>query len=99
MRNRCVTRVTKNRYFKTGLVSSKIADDSISKNLPEAGRGLSPLSHFLATRETSVSRTAEILKTVKSFYPHPQIFILLGGRGWGATCRISVMICGNGEEI
>ena len=47
-RNRCVTRATKNRYFKTGLVSSKIADDGTSKNLPGAGRGLSPLSHFLA---------------------------------------------------
>ena len=84
MRNRCVTGATKNRYFKTGLVSSKIADDSISKNLPEVGRGLSPLSHFLATRETSVSREAEILKTVKSFYPHPPIFILLGGEGVGS---------------
>ena len=43
MRNRCVTRVTKNRYFKTGLVSSEIADDGTSKNLPGAGRRLSPL--------------------------------------------------------
>ena len=85
MRNRCVTRVTKNRYFKTGLVSSKIADDSISKNLPEAGRGLSPLSHFLATRETSVSREAEILKTVKSFYPHPPNFYFVGGEGVGSN--------------
>ena len=48
MRNRCVTRVTKNRYFKTGLVSSKIADDGTSRNLLGAGRGLSPLSHYLA---------------------------------------------------
>ena len=44
----CVTRVTKNRYFETGLVSSKTADDGTSMNLPEAGSGLSLLSHFLA---------------------------------------------------
>ena len=48
MRTRCVTSVTKNRYFKTGLVSSKIADDGTSKNMPGAVRCLSPLSHFLA---------------------------------------------------
>ena len=51
MRNRCVTRVTKNRYFKTGLVSSKIADDGTSKNLSGAGRGLSPLSLIFSLPE------------------------------------------------
>ena len=44
----CLSPVGYGVNFKTGLVSSKIADDRISKNLPGAGRGLSPLSHFLA---------------------------------------------------
>ena len=48
IRTRCVTSVTNNRYFKIGLVSSKIADDGTSKNMPGAVRCLSPLSHFLA---------------------------------------------------
>ena len=48
---RCVTRVTKNWYFKTGLVSSKIADDGTSQNLPGAGRGLSPLSLIFSPPE------------------------------------------------
>ena len=56
MCNRCITKVTKNWYFKTRLVSSKIMDDSTSKNLLWVGRGLSSLSHFLAAWETSVSR-------------------------------------------
>ena len=45
-----------NRDLKTRLVSSKIMDDSTSKNLLWVGRGLSSLSHFLAAWETSVSR-------------------------------------------
>ena len=48
MCNRCITKVTKKWYFKTRLVSSKIVDDSTSKNLLWVGRGLSSLSHFLA---------------------------------------------------
>ena len=40
----------KNRYFKTGLVSFKIADDGTSKDLPGAGRGVSPLSHKFSRR-------------------------------------------------
>ena len=59
----------KNRYFETGLVSSKISDDGTSKNLPGAGRGLSPLSHFLAAWETSVGREVNSKMVIYSSKP------------------------------
>ena len=41
----------RHQYFKTSLVSSKIADDDTSKNLPGDGRGLSPLSFSRRLRD------------------------------------------------
>ena len=103
MRNRCVYQ----GYEKTGISKTgfgfhpKLRMTVYQKNLPEAGRGLSPLSHFLATRETSVSRAAENSQdSLRAFYPHPQIFYFVGGEGGGEQHVVfSVMIRGNGEEI